>query len=166
MTMPPDTLNHIGILTRREIEARILAPIIAALCEKFDRTEVLTTVRDTILHIATQQGAQLAHDSGGCDLAKFEDTLQYWIKDDALRIEVVARSPEEFGFDVQRCRYAELYQRLGIPELGAILSCNRDAALIAGFNPDVELTRTHTIMEGAASCDFRYRMRKNTPPTT
>lgn len=76
--LPPDTLNSIGILKRREIEARILAPIVAALCEKFDRTEVLATVRDTIMQIATQQGAQLAHDSGGCDLATFEDTLQYW----------------------------------------------------------------------------------------
>ncbi|MFM7678413.1 MAG: L-2-amino-thiazoline-4-carboxylic acid hydrolase [Roseiflexaceae bacterium] len=155
--LPPDTLNSIGILKRREIEARILAPIVAALCEKFDRTEVLATVRDTIMQIATQQGAQLAHDSGGCDLAKFEDTLQFWTKDDALRIAVVARTPDEFGFDVHRCRYAELYQSLGIPELGAILSCNRDAALIAGFNPDVTLTRTQTIMEGAPTCDFRYR---------
>jgi hypothetical protein len=53
---PPDTLNRIGILTRREIEARMLAPIITALCEKFDRAEVIATVRDTIIAIAQQQG--------------------------------------------------------------------------------------------------------------
>ncbi len=45
---------------------------------------------------------------------------------------------------------------LGVPELGAILSCNRDAASIAGFNPDVALTRTQTLMGGASHCDFRY----------
>ena len=45
---------------------------------------------------------------------------------------------------------------LGIPELGAVLSCNRDAALIEGFNPSVTLVRTQTIMEGAPCCDFRY----------
>jgi hypothetical protein len=60
---------------------------------------------------------------------------------------------------VTRCRYAELYHALGIPELGTLLSCNRDYALIEGFNPDVDLTRTQTIMEGATYCDFRYRRR-------
>jgi len=159
MTQPPDTLNSIGILKRREIEARILAPVIEALSERFDRETVIASVRDTIIALAQQQGAQLAHDFGGCSLTQFEETLQYWTKDDALRIEVVERTPQAFGFNVTRCRYAELYRSLGIPELGAVLSCNRDYALIEGFNPDVELTRTQTIMQGASHCDFRYRSR-------
>ena len=49
-----------------------------------------------------------------------------------------------------------MYRALGIPELGAVLSCNRDAALIEGFNPAIRLTRTQTIMQGAPCCDFRY----------
>ena len=53
---PPDTLNRIGILTRREIEARMLAPIITALCEKFDRAEVIATVRDSIIWSAHGSG--------------------------------------------------------------------------------------------------------------
>jgi hypothetical protein len=52
-----------------------------------------------------------------------------------------------------------MYRLLGIPELGALLSCNRDWALIQGFNPDVHLERTQTIMQGASFCDFRYTMR-------
>jgi hypothetical protein len=55
---------------------------------------------------------------------------------------------------------------LGIPELGAILSCNRDAALIGGFNPDVSFTRTQTIMGGASHCDFVYTLTRATPPTS
>jgi hypothetical protein len=51
-----------------------------------------------------------------------------------------------------------MYRALGIPELGAILSCNRDAALIEGFNPAVQLERTQTLMGGATHCDFRYRL--------
>lgn len=162
---PPDTLNRIGILTRREVEARMLAPLITALCEKFDRAEVLATVRDSIIAMAQQQGANLASEFGGCGLAEFESSLQYWTKDDALRIDVVTRSPTDFGFNVTKCRYAELYQSLGIPELGAILSCNRDYALIEGFNPTIELTRTQTIMQGASHCDFRYRQHPQIPPS-
>jgi predicted hydrocarbon binding protein len=29
--------------------------------------------------------------------------------------------------------------------------------MIAGFNPELELTRTQTVMEGASHCDFRVR---------
>ena len=61
------------------------------------------------------------------------------------------------NFNVTRCPYAEMYRALGIPELGAILSCNRDYALMEGFNPDAELTRTQTILSGASHCDFRFR---------
>ena len=71
------------------------------------------------------------------------------------------QSDDRLSFDVTRCRYAELYRALGIPELGAVLSCNRDAALIDGFNPAVTFVRTQTIMEGAPCCDFRYT--KGTP---
>jgi hypothetical protein len=64
---------------------------------------------------------------------------------------------------VTKCRYAKFYQSLGIPELGAVLSCNRDYALIEGFNADIALTRTQTIMQGASHCDFRYRHTTQTP---
>jgi hypothetical protein len=54
-----------------------------------------------------------------------------------------------------------MYHRLGVPWLGRLLSCNRDYALIEGFNPDVKLLRTQTIMEGASYCDFRFERRPN-----
>ena len=69
---------------------------------------------------------------------------------------MLEQSDQRFSFNVTRCRYAELYRGLGIPELGAVLSCNRDFSLIEGFNSQVTLTRTQTIMEGAPFCDFRF----------
>jgi hypothetical protein len=156
-TLFPDTLTQrIGVLTRRETEARILAPIIEALGEVFGRDEVIGVVRDTIIKIAQEQGVELAEAMGGCGSGEFLDSLQYWTKDEALHIGVINSTPEKLDFNVTRCRYAEMYRALGIPELGAVLSCNRDYALIEGFNPRAELTRTQTIMEGATHCDFRY----------
>ncbi|MEL6768629.1 MAG: L-2-amino-thiazoline-4-carboxylic acid hydrolase [Pseudomonadota bacterium] len=38
------------------------------------------------------------------------------------------------------------------------MHCRRDYAMIEGFNPDIELTRTQTLMSGASCCDFRYRL--------
>lgn len=156
----PDTLNaRIGVLTRREVEARILAPIIDALGEAFGREAVIDVVRDAIIRIAQAQGAALADSMGDNALPAFANSLRFWTQDNALEIEVLAQDEEQFDFNVTRCRYAELYRALGIPELGAVLSCNRDRALIQGFNPAIELTRTQTIMSGASCCDFRYRRR-------
>lgn len=152
-----DRLNAVGVLTRREIEARILAPVIAALGQRFGRDEVVAIVREVIAGIARDQGRTMADARGDATLSSFAQTLGPWTKDDALRLRVIQDSPASFDFDVTRCRYAEMYRALGIEDLGEVLSCQRDAALIEGFNPEVTLTRTQTIMQGAHCCDFRYR---------
>ena len=152
-------LNAIGVLKRREIEARILAPFVDALAAHFDRARVIEILRETVVRIAREQGASVAAHQGGNALGQFADATAAWVQDDALKIEVVEQSAERYDFNVTRCRYAEMYRELGIPELGAVLSCNRDFSLIEGYNKDVALTRTQTLMEGAACCDFRYRLK-------
>lgn len=158
-----DQLNEIGVLGRREIEARILAPLLEAMGEEFDRQRVLEIARRVVLQIAAQQGEQLAAQQGGCSLAHFAASLEAWMRDGALQIEVQEQSEGVFAFNVTRCQYAEMYQRLGISDLGALLSCNRDGALIQGFNPQVEFTRTQTIMQGAPFCDFCYELGESMP---
>ncbi len=154
---PPDTLTQaIGVLTRREVEARILAPLVDALCREFDRDRVLDILRETIVGLARDQGAQLARQFGR-DGRGFRRSLEAWTRGGALEIEVLAEDDTRLDFDVRRCRYAEMYHALGIPELGRILSCNRDFALIEGFAPGARLTREQTILEGAPCCTFRYR---------
>lgn len=165
--MPPDTLTQqIGVLTRREIEARILAPIIDALGEAFGREEVIRIVTSTIIQLAREQGAELASAMGGNDSRAFMDSLAYWTRNDALHLDVLEEHEGRVDFNVTRCRYAEMYRALGIPELGAVLSCNRDVALIEGFNPNASLTRTQTIMQGAPHCDFRYDFPEPNPEST
>lgn len=158
MSSPTDIeLNAIGVLKRRAIEARILAPVVEAMAREFGPERIHAIVREVVVGIARRQGAALAEACGGKTLTDLHGTLDRWTADDALRLEVLEQSDERLSFDVTRCRYAEMYRELGIPELGAILSCGRDAALVEGFNPGVQLTRTQTILEGAPCCDFRYQ---------
>jgi L-2-amino-thiazoline-4-carboxylic acid hydrolase len=153
---PPDTLNEIGVLKRREIEARILMPVLKRLGAVFGEDRVFAVTREVIVEVAREQGRALAEQMGGNSLEHLADSLENWKKGDALRLETLERTSERFSFNVTRCRYAELYQSLGIPEVGALLSCNRDFSLVEGFNEDITLTRTQTIMGGASHCDFRY----------
>lgn len=153
-------LNDVGVLRRREIEARILAPVLDALGREFGEGRVRAIAREVIVGIARKQGAALAGAAGGCSLAHFSASLSNWSKGDALAIRVLDESATALAFDVTRCRYAEMYRSLGVPEIGALLSCNRDGSLMEGFNPDVEFTRTQTLMQGASHCDFRYQLRR------
>jgi len=164
MTTTPDTLNEIGVLKRREIEARILMPVLSALGAEFGRERVFEVARQVIVEVARTQGRELAERIQGNSLTDFAAALEDWKKGDSYRLDVLERSEEKRSFNVTRCRYAEMYRALGIPEVGALLSCNRDFSLVEGFNPDVKLTRTQTVMEGASHCDFRFVLRKPRDP--
>ena len=112
--------------------------------------------RDVIIEVAREQGRELARQMGGDGLDRFAAALENWKKGDAYQMDTLESTPERLSFNVTRCRYAEMYRSLGIAEVGALLSCNRDFSLVEGFNPDIALTRTQTIMQGAPHCDFRF----------
>ncbi|MGY9074984.1 MAG: L-2-amino-thiazoline-4-carboxylic acid hydrolase [Acidimicrobiales bacterium] len=154
----PDTLNDIGVLKRREIEARIVAPLIQRLGEEFGHDKVTELAREVVVAVAQEQGGQLAEAMGGNDLSFFANSMDNWTKGGALETEVVEQTNTVFAFNVTRCQYAEMYKALGIPELGALFSCNRDGTMVEGFNPEITFTRTQTIMGGASHCDFVYEL--------
>jgi len=149
-------LNAVGILTRREIEARVLAPVLEALGREFGRDRVIAVAREAIAGIARDQGRAMAEATGDTSLTAFFAQWEPWTRNGALELRVIDATDTTLAFDVTRCRYAEMYRALGIPELGEVLSCQRDGALIGGFAPDVTFTRTQTLMQGARCCDFRY----------
>ena len=153
----PDTITQtIGVLLRRETEARILAPVIEALGAEFGRERVVEIVRDVIIGLAREQGAALAAEHGDGAVA-FLETLQFWTRGGALEIELLGQGPERFDFDVTRCRYAEMYREMGLGGIGHLLSCGRDGAFVEGYDPEMKLERDQTIMSGASCCTFRYR---------
>ena len=83
---------------------------------------------------------------------------------DALDYEVLQQTENAFDVNVTGCRYARFYQDLGVPELGFLPVCSADAAMAAGSGAGMQLTRTQTIMQGAAHCDFRYALTKDLDP--
>ena len=151
--------KKIGVLMRRETEVRILIPFLQDLYEEFSKEKILNVLEKTIKEIAKTQGEELSKEYGN-NVDAFLDTLKFWTKDDALEIDILEKSESKLSFDVTRCKYAEMYNALGISDLGAVLSCNRDAALIEGFNSKASLDRKETIMSGDKCCTFRYTFKK------
>ena len=161
---PVDYMNAVGLLNRREIEARVLAPLLRALEDEFDRERVREITHKVIQEIAREQGAQLANSVEANDLEHFAAAQESWKKDNAIQTEVLELTDKKFSFNVFRCRYAEMYTHLGVPELGKMLSCDRDFAFIEGFNSNIQLSRTQTIMEGADICDFCFKLAASKKP--
>ncbi|MDQ7785347.1 MAG: L-2-amino-thiazoline-4-carboxylic acid hydrolase [Desulfomonilaceae bacterium] len=151
-------IASVDLLTRRGIEAMIVGPLYRAFSDEFGPENALKAIRKVVEDISLEQGANLAEALGNRSLNTFCGAIRAWSSGGALEIEMVEQDDQRLSFNVTRCRYAELYDELGIRELGVILSCSRDFALIRGFNPDMGLTRTQTIMEGADHCDFRITM--------
>src|SRR5277367_489173 len=120
------------LLEQREIEARIVGPLVRAFAAELGRERALAVVGQVIRDLARENGA--------------------------LEIQVLEQTPEQLSFNVTRCRFAEMYRALGLADLGASLSCQRDYALAEGFNAAIHLDRTQTIMEGARHCDFRFQL--------
>jgi hypothetical protein len=158
--------TRLPLLEQREIEARIVGPLIRAFARELGEPRALEIVRQVIVELARQAGAELAHSLGVQGLESFASTLGRWCENDALELEMLEKSPEHLSFNVVRCKYAEMYRALGLADLGSSLSCQRDFALSEGFNPEIQLTRTQTLMEGAAYCDFRFRHLRAEPAET
>ncbi len=146
------------LLQQREIEARIVGPLVRAFAAELGHQRALEIVGQVIRELARQSGGELAQVLGEQTLEAFARTLGRWCENGALEIEVLEKTPEKLSFNVTRCRYAEMYHALGLADLGGSLSCQRDYALAQGFNPAIQLDRTQTIMEGAPHCDFRFRL--------
>jgi L-2-amino-thiazoline-4-carboxylic acid hydrolase len=155
---------RLPLLEQREIEARIVGPLVRAFEKEIGEERTLAIVAEVIRGLARDSGADLARLLGEQTLDAFARSLDRWRENGALELDLLEQSPTRLAFNVTRCRYAEMYRALGLPDLGASLSCQRDYTLAQGFNPAIELTRTQTIMEGAPFCDFRFHLAGSNEP--
>ena len=152
--------EEIGVLKRREIEARFIGPFVKKIEQELGKASIRKLLLETVIEIAKLQGTDLATKAGGQTLDHFALLKEPWTRNGSLEIEVLKYSETEYSFNVTRCKYAEMYRELGMEELGTLLSCARDFNMVNGFNENIKLSRTQTIMEGSSHCDFRYKMRE------
>lgn len=152
--------EELGILARRKIEAEIIKPIYEIMVREFGKEKAQAIIGEAIENAAVQAGRDFAaKEPQKADLRGFVNLQYLWEKDNALDVKVLADDDQNYNYDVTRCRYAEMYHEMGLGEIGHLLSCARDDKFIVGYAPEVELTRTTTIMSGEKRCDFRYQVK-------
>ena len=153
--------TDLPILEQRRIEANIIKPIYDEMVAELGEDRAKQIVGAAIIKNSVEQGRAYAESEGGeTSLESFHALLPQWKANGALEVEMLKETKTEVQYNVTRCRYAEMYREMGIAKIGHLLSCNRDGTFCTGYNPDIELERTQTIMGGATHCDFRYKQRE------
>lgn len=148
----------ISVLEQARIQAQVLVPLVKALQAELGDARANSLVRKALGDLYRRHGEAFWRSRQDQNLGKnVASAFATYARDDALDYRVIEQSEDAYAIDVTRCRYAEFYKALGQPELGFLLVCTADFTTAEGFGTDIELTRTQTIMQGAAHCDFRYR---------
>lgn len=81
----------------------------------------------------------------------------------SCQAEYLPADKSRFDFDVTACDYAELFQRLGRPDLGHLLMCQSDEWAVEALD-DVTFERPTTLMQGGDRCRFRYGFTADVTP--
>jgi len=148
----------VSVIEQARIQAQVLVPLVKALQAELGEARANALVRKALGDLYRGFGEEFWKARNDSDLGKaVSSAFKTYARDDALAYDVIEHTQDSFAFDVKRCAYAEFYKALGEPELGFLLICTADFATADGFGPDIKLTRTQTIMQGADHCNFRYR---------
>ena len=150
-----------SLIEQAKIQAQVLVPLVKALQAELGERRANDLVRRALGDLYRGYGDEFRRTKNETSLGKtMASAWASYARDDALDYDVIEQSQDRFEMNVKRCRYAEFYKELGEPELGFLLVCSADFPIAEGLGPDIELTRTQTIMQGASFCDFRYRRKE------
>jgi hypothetical protein len=148
----------IPVIERAKIQAEVLVPLVKTLQAELGEERANALVRKTLGDLYRRLGEQWWRAKQSRNLGEnMKLAFVSFARGDALDYSVRAQSEDTFEIDVTRCRYAQFYKELGVPELGFLLVCSSDFPFAEGLGPDIKLTRTQTIMQGASHCDFSYK---------
>ena len=148
-------LRNLSYLIHREIQMPLLANLLRDFISEIGYDQAMAIANKTIQKDGMKAGRTMAEKYDGNSISDLLRVIgEVWAQEKALEFEVLEKTENRLRFNVTRCRYAELYDRLGIKEFGYCFSCNRDEPLIKAFNSRMKLLRTQTIMQGDKICDF------------
>ena len=148
----------VPVIEQAKIQAQVLVPLIKALQAELGAERANVLVRKALGETYRRYGDEFWRTKNEKNLGKtMTSAFNTYAAANALDYTVIEQSPDAFAIDVTACRYADFYRELGEPELGFLLVCSADFDTADGFDQDIKLARTQTIMQGASHCDFRYK---------
>jgi len=160
--MSTPAVRPISLFEEVKIQTQVLVPLLRTLRKEMGKDKADALVAQALRDWVRAVYLQIGERKSGAPREKWEgvwDELRPRIGD-AVERELLRNDDDARDYNVNRCNFAEFFKALGEPDLGALLVCDFDYYIAEVGAPVLELTRTQTIMKGAAYCDFRYRFKR------
>ncbi|MHA2062208.1 MAG: L-2-amino-thiazoline-4-carboxylic acid hydrolase [Candidatus Sifarchaeia archaeon] len=126
--------------------------------------QVLSIYRNMLKPILNQQKVSLSSSNNPwkdfVETAKVGNRNLY--ENEYFKLNVIYESENQFGFDINRCLYFEIFRANNHEELAPVL-CKYDFILAENIKKWVRFERTETIAERFDKCDFRFLNKKTNP---
>lgn len=150
---------NLSFLDKTRIQAQVLVPVLRALRAELGKEKADALVRQALRDWSKEMFAAIGARIDATPRRKWSAMQGHMntISGPAVASESLRKDKEALEFDVTSCQFADFFRALNEPELGALLACNTDFDIAAASGDEVTLERSQTIMQGAASCTFRYR---------
>ena len=152
----------IPVIEEAKIQAQVLVPLVKALQAELGEDRANTLVRKALGEVYRRLGEQWWRSKESAHVGEnMAQAFASFAEGDALDYSVRGQSQDTYAIDVTGCRYAQFYKELGEPELGFLVVCSMDFPFAEGFDTNIRLTRTQTVVQGGSHCDFRYRRQED-----
>ena len=156
--MEPLPFDHLPFIDRVKIQSEILLPLYRRLREELGTERANELVRASVREYGLAFGRGVAASEGATSIDKLGNAAPVFAAKDAIDMDIIAVSQDEFTFNITACQYAEYFQALGEPEFGAMLTCEVDPIMTEAISSDLTLSRTQTRMANASHCDFSWKV--------
>ena len=143
-------MSELTFFDKTRIQMEYVVPLINELKEVLGEETVLDAL-DKVSKLRLERTDKKEE----ADFSQMNEMVEIYAAGSALEYDVIASSADLFDVDVHVCRYAEMMEQLGGRDFGHLLICSGD--FISAKEMGMDLSRTKTRMQGADSCDFRYR---------
>lgn len=159
--MDIDVNENTSLLVEVRMQAMVLIPIFRALRTELGEQRANHIIINALRGWSRCRVQSLGVEAKGCPREKWASVTAAFMQriGNDIDIEWIKQDANEIKLNVIGCRYADLFRQLGEPELGSVLLCETDVHVAEIGAPEVEFTRTQTIMQGADYCDFHYRIK-------
>ena len=136
---------------------RAYIEFIKTLQSELDEEELMRLLKIHSASIGRQVGERQAKNSPDATFQTFVATFRSPDFDKSLTLEIVEDTEKVFQLRVTECVWAKVYRDAGLGgEIGHAAVCNMDYYWPPGFNKNLKMERTKTLMQGDDCCNHRY----------
>ncbi|UCC73181.1 MAG: L-2-amino-thiazoline-4-carboxylic acid hydrolase [Gemmatimonadota bacterium] len=133
-------------------------PAMKGLQAQIGEDEFIEMLKQASMEAGRQGGENQARSVAANDLATFVTPLtdpdRFW--QHALTWEIVENTDTTFGVEISECLWARTFREAEAADIGYAGICHGDFAWASGFNPQMRMERTKTLMQGHDCCNHRW----------